>query len=383
MVEMPDTAQGFSLLLDSDENFRSAGVGPKMTRGSVFQQWNGHWTSGATAEYSIVDGSGGTQFATGYTKHFKARDLATVKVRMGAGPGGKVGTISAGGKIGKGINETALAEPQSIPGTRTLYLSELRDTAWELTFNQFSGVDSEGEPTDHEARYTTSRRQSFAAGKTYTKTYNTAVFGPHLTKDYGLFRDGDEIVGGLPLFADSSKHMGTSNLTSVTTTLYRNGTKVASKEDPLLGEESYTVPAGDAAYKLTTSAQRSRKIAGGSTRIDASWTFRSKTAADKVQLPASTVRFNAKTAMDSTVAAGKAAVIPVVVEGAAAGRNLKSQSVWTSYDGGKNWKKVKVKNGKISVKNPAKGKAISFRAEVTDKKGNKSTLSIYNAYYGK
>jgi hypothetical protein len=177
--------------------------------------------------------------------------------------------------------------------------------------------------------------------------------------------------------------VGVSNLTSVTTNLYRDGTRIASKEDPLLGDETYAVPAGDAAYKLTTSAKRSGKVAGGSTRIDASWTFRSKHAADKVQLPASTVRFNARTALDSTVAAGRTTTVPVVVEGAAAGRNLKSQSVWASYDGGKTWKKVKVTNGRISVKNPAKGKAISFRAEVIDKKGNKSTLSIYNAYYGK
>jgi hypothetical protein len=35
------------------------------------------------------------------------------------------------------------------------------------------------------------------------------------------------------------------------------------------------------------------------------------------------------------------------------------------------------------VKNPAKGEAISFHAKITDKKGNKSTISIYNAYYGK
>ncbi|MCX4907376.1 S8 family serine peptidase [Streptomyces sp. NBC_00878] len=381
-VKTPDRTYGFDLVLDSYENFRSAGIGPKMTRGSVFQQWDGHWISGAAAEYNTVDGARGKQLATGYTRHFKARDLATVKARMGAVPGGKVGTVRAEGQVGELNNQTSINEPQSIPGTRTLYLSALRDTKWTLVFTQ-RGVDSGGETTVREATYTTDRPERFAAGKTYTRTFNTAVFGPHLTKDYGLFREGDEIYGSLPLFADSSRNVGISNLTSVTTKLYRNGTKVASKEDPLLGDERYAVPAGDAAYKLTTSAKRSSKIAGGSTRIDASWTFRSKTAADKVQLPASTVRFNAKTALDSTVAAGRTTTVPLVVEGAAAGRNLKSQSVWTSYDGGKNWKKVKVTNGKISVKNPAKGKAISFRAEVTDKKGNKSTLSIYNAYYGK
>lgn len=35
------------------------------------------------------------------------------------------------------------------------------------------------------------------------------------------------------------------------------------------------------------------------------------------------------------------------------------------------------------MKNPAKGKSISYRADVTDKQGNKSSVSIYNAYFGK
>ncbi|WP_028810266.1 hypothetical protein, partial [Streptomyces sp. 351MFTsu5.1] len=92
---------------------------------------------------------------------------------------------------------------------------------------------------------------------------------------------------------------------------------------------------------------------------------------------------NAATGPDSRVEAGKTVKIPVTVEGAAKGSNLKSLSVYVSYDYGQTWKKVTVTGGKITVKNPAKGKAISFHAKIADKKGNKSTISIYNAYYGK
>ncbi len=74
---------------------------------------------------------------------------------------------------------------------------------------------------------------------------------------------------------------------------------------------------------------------------------------------------------------------PLTVEGAAKGSNLKSLAVYVSYDYGQTWKKVTVKDGQITVKNPAKDKAISFHAKIADKKGNKSTISIYNAYYGK
>ncbi|MFE4583478.1 hypothetical protein, partial [Streptomyces chartreusis] len=63
--------------------------------------------------------------------------------------------------------------------------------------------------------------------------------------------------------------------------------------------------------------------------------------------------------------------------------NLKSLAVYVSYNGGKTWKKTTVTKGKVTVKNPAKGKAVSLRAKITDKKGNASLITVYNAYYGK
>jgi hypothetical protein len=127
-----------------------------------------------------------------------------------------------------------------------------------------------------DAFYTLGAEQTFKAGKRYAKTFNTAVFGPRLTADDGLFREGDDIFGLLPLFADGSKHAGSSDFTAVTTTLYRNGTEVGSHDDPLFGEKAFKVPAGDAEYRLTTSVRHSAEVAAASTRIDASWTFHSR-----------------------------------------------------------------------------------------------------------
>src|SRR5690606_10555089 len=148
--------------------------------------------------------------------------------------------------------------------------------------------------------------------------------------------------------------------------------KVGSNRDPLLGDGEFKVPSGDAAYRLTTSVKRSAKVAAVSTRIDASWTFRSKKTSGFKQLPASTARFHAVTGLDGKVKAGKKVTVPVSVQGAAKGKNLKSLSVYVSYNHGKTWKKITVKKGKITFKNPAKGKAISFHAKIADKKGNKS-----------
>lgn len=151
------------------------------------------------------------------------------------------------------------------------------------------------------------------------------------------------------------------------------------------GEKVFKVPAGGAEYTLTTSARRSAKVQAASPRVDTSWTFRSKKPSSELPtaLPVSTVRFRAPVGLDSRVEAGRTVTYPVAVEGAARGRNLKSLSVYVSYDNGESWKKTDVKNGKITVKNPAKGKGVSLRAKITDKKGNTSTISVHNAYYGK
>ncbi|GAA2584854.1 S8 family serine peptidase [Streptomyces roseoviolaceus] len=380
-VEAGDSSYGFGWLLDSYADIRTAHVGPQITDGSVTQQWDGHWTKGAKEQYSVTGGGPVKQLATGYTKHYKASELATVKAGLGAAASGKKGSISAVGWMPWSGSASSIGVEQALPGTRTLHLSTQGGVKWDFDFAQNGGVDAEGFPV-FEAGYSLGG-QKFAGGKSYSKTFNTAVFGPRLNADFGLFREGNQIHGSLPLFADGKGNPGSSLFTSVNTTLYRNGTKVGSNDDPLFGEKKFKVPAGDAEYKLTTSVKRSVKVAAASTRIDASWTFRSKKTTGIKQLPASTARFNAATGLDSKVPAGKTVSIPVTVEGAAKGSNLKSLSVYVSYDYGKTWKKLTVKDGKVSVKNPEKGKAISFHAKIADKKGNKSTISIYNAYYGK
>jgi subtilisin family serine protease len=372
---------GIGLSLDSFAKLRMAHLGPELT--GLTQTWNGQWTKGANAEYDVATTAKVKKIQGNKVRHFKASELATVKNNLGAAAPGKSGGLATWGLFPEDV-VLGLPVEQKLPGARTLYLSTSDKIQWSFDFEQYAGKDADGVPIV-DAYYTLGTPQTFKAGQKYSKTFNTAVFGPHLNADYGLFRQGNEIYGFVPLFADGAGHAGSSDFTSVATSLYRNGTKVGTNADPLFGGGIFKVPAGDAEYKLTTSVKRSVKVAAASTRIDASWTFRSKKPAgeDAAKLPASTVRFNAKTGLDSRVEADKKVTFPVTVEGAAKGSNLKSLSVYVSYDYGQTWKKVQVKNGKITVKNPAKGKAISFHAKIADKKGNKSTISIYNAYYGK
>ncbi|MFI6275774.1 S8 family peptidase [Streptomyces sp. NPDC050988] len=379
-VDVGNSSYGFGWWLDTYANFRTAHAGAEITDGSLFQQWGGHWAKDGE-EYNTVAGGKVKKLATGYTKHYKASELATLKVGLGASTSGKKGAVNTIGWLPGSSSASSIGVAQTLPSTRKVHVTTAGGVKWEQDFEQHGGIDPDGFPIT-EVFYTLGSAQTFKAGKSYEKTYNTAVFGPRVGSGFGIQRDGNEIYGYLPLFADGKTHAGSSLFSAVTTTLYRNGTKVGSNADPLFGEGVFKVPAGDASYKLTTSVKRSVKVAAASTRIDASWTFRSKKVTS-ASLPTSSVRFNAAVGLDSKAPADKKVSIPVTVQGSAAGKNLKSLSVYVSYDYGQTWKKVTVKNGKIGVTNPAKGKGISFHAKITDKKNNKSTISIYNAYYGK
>ncbi|WP_233415384.1 hypothetical protein, partial [Streptomyces sp. N35] len=81
--------------------------------------------------------------------------------------------------------------------------------------------------------------------------------------------------------------------------------------------------------------------------------------------------------------AGRRMSMPVAVQGAAAGGNLKSLVVYVSYDQGRTWRKLTVHGGEVEFTNPAKGKSVSFHAKISDKKGNTTAMSVYDAYYVK
>ncbi|MEU9209157.1 S8 family peptidase [Streptomyces sp. NPDC048415] len=370
---------GFGIGADSFQDLRTAHIGPAVSSG-LSQSWSGTWTKGDDTEYDIFTGGKVTRLQGAHVKHYKAGELATLKTRIGAAASGKTGVVTANSFLPTDFSFGTGVE-QKLPGTRTLHLSTGDRVQWSFDVEQFGRKDADGYPIS-EAFYTEEDAHTFKAGKSYSKTFNTGVFGPKIGGVYGVYRDGKYIDGYLPLFADGQAHTGGSVYTSVRTTLYRNGTEIAQTDDPLDGSGQFKVPDADAAYKLTTSVKRSVKVAAASTRIDASWTFRSKKT-DEAKLPVSTVRFGASLGLDSRGPAGRKVTIPVTVQGAAAGSHLKSLAVYVSYDYGQSWTRLDVKNGKITFKNPAKGKGISFHAKIADKKGNKATISIYNAYYGK
>ncbi|MEV6954873.1 S8 family serine peptidase [Streptomyces sp. NPDC051183] len=380
---------GNGWVLQTFTGFRTAHMGPDITDGSLLQTWDAHFLKDATTQYSVAFGGKAQRLATGYTKHVKANELATLKVDVGASAPGKTTLASPFAHIPGAPEGNGFSAPQPAPGSRTFHVSTADGVKWTTKVDQLGEPDQWGYPA-YDGAYETVEPKRYAAGMTYQETFNTGVFGPLLGERMGVFRTAadpatgeHQIVAALPLFADGKGHTGFSAYTSATSTLYRNGVKVGENDDPLNGRRPFLVDATDAEYRLTTSVERSAKVAAASTRIDTSFTFRSKEVTTTTALPVSTVRFAAPVDLTSRAPAGKPVRIPVTVQGSAAGKNLKSLAVSVSYDDGKTWQLVKVENGRISVKNPAKDKAISFLAEVTDKQGNTSTLAIHNAYYGK
>ncbi|GGP32154.1 hypothetical protein GCM10010278_02490 [Streptomyces melanogenes] len=369
--------------------FRTAHLGPAVTDGSLLQTWDAHFVKGDTAQYSVAFGGKTQQVATGYTRHVKATELATLKVDVGASAPGKTTLTSPFAHLPGAPEGNGFSAPQPTPGTRTFYVSTTDGVKWATKSDQLGEPDKRGYPA-FDGSYEMSEPKRYEAGRTYHETFNTGVFGPLLGEKTGVFRAApdpatgeQQLVGAVPLFADGKGHTGFSAYTSAVSTLYRDGVKVAENDDPLTGGKPFTVDSADAEYRLTTSVERSAKVATTSTRIDTSFTFRSQRVATTTSLPVSTVRFAAPVDLASRAPAGRPVQIPVTVQGSAAGKNLKSLAVSVSYDDGKTWQLVKVENGRISVKNPAKDKAVSLRADVTDKQGNKSMLTIHNAYYGK
>ncbi|MFE6844748.1 S8 family serine peptidase [Streptomyces sp. NPDC057686] len=370
-------------------NFRTAHMGPDVSDGSLLQTWDAHLLKDATAQYSVAFGGKTQKVATGYTRHVKANELATLEVDIGASAPGKTTLTSPFARLPGAPEGNGFSAPQATPGTRTFHVTTADGVKWLTKSEQFGEPDQWGHPS-FDAAYEMTEPKRYEAGRTYRETFNTGVFGPLLGEKTGVFRTApdaatgeQQLIGALPLFADGNGHAGATTYTSARSTLYRNGVKVAENDDPLSGAQPFKVDAADAEYRLATSVERPAKVAAASTRIDTSFTFRSKQVAATTALPVSTVRFAAPVDLASRAPAGKSVRIPVTVQGSAAGRNLKSLSVSVSYDDGKTWQPVKVANGRICVKNPAKDKAVSFLADVTDKQGNTSSLTIHNAYHGR
>ncbi|MGW1276380.1 S8 family peptidase [Streptomyces tsukubensis] len=373
-----------TVMVPSLGSLRTGHLGPALPDGALTYALHANWR-GPGIDYNTVLSGRGNRFPAGAVKHYRKADFARVDAGLGASvPGRSGGYIPFGrppgdGFWGFGVDTVAPAQTR-----RSSLVTTAHGVRWDMEYAQLKSPDDVwfGGETVH--AFAESR--AFKAGRTYRIDFNTAAHGPSVGGDWGVFREEDTLQGRLPLFSDGHGNVSISGTyTSTRTTLHRGSTLVGRIDELPFYVELATLPAEKAQYTLVSTVSRAPEVSRAATRIDGSWTFRTGRTAPggSEQLPLSTVRFAPAVALDSTAPAGRTQSIPVTVQGPAAGKNLKSLSVSVSYDSGKNWQKVTVKNGKITVKNPAKGKGISLQAFVSDKKGNKASVRIANAYLGK
>ncbi|GAA2230509.1 hypothetical protein GCM10010232_16030 [Streptomyces amakusaensis] len=370
-------------VMNSFAGLRTAHLGPRITDGSLAQTWHLQWEKGGKTEYRTASGGAVEKLATGYSKKFAAADFATVRTGLGGSAKNRIGALNIGFRIGDLHSGVSPYDPGKLPVGRTVLLSVKDRAAWGIEYQQIT--QEWAGMVDSDVNYSIGEPRAFTAGRTYQEDFNSGVVSPALARSGGVNRAGNHVWGEVGMFTDGAGHPGWSAGTKYRTELYRGRTKIGEYEGGLRGEEGFEVGPGDAEYTLRSTVSRPPEVARATSRTEVSFTFRSKKPADgtTVQLPASTARFGAKTALDSTVPAGGQTTLPVTVEGAAAGSRLRSLAVQVSHDGGRSWRRTPVTKGRITVKNPAKGKSVSLRAEITDTSGNRSSVSVIDAYFGK
>ncbi|MFG2296119.1 S8 family serine peptidase [Streptomyces sp. NPDC048603] len=377
-----DATYAFGWWLGSYAQLRTRAQGPAPAAGTtLFQQWHTNWRA-EDGGYHAALGGPVPQLSTGYTRHLKDTDLATVLVTHGGSAAGKEGAVRAVGRLPGGGTENAAFSWGNVPNGVKWRLSAVDGATWDLSATQYA-VHEDG-TQDEEITYVGDGPRAYQGGRTHKEHFGTAVVGPRVdtAAGLGLYRDGDRIRGTLPLLADGAGHNGVDLLAKGKTVLYRNGIVAGTQNAELRDAKPFTVPPGEASYKLVATSTRPESVTRTSSKVTATWWFRSGTtrAGTPAQLPASVVRFTPDIRAEGTVNGGHPLRVPVTVQGSAAGQGLKSLTVSVSFDDGYTWKSLPVQNGAVTVQSPAAGGHVSLRGTAVDTAGNKSEVTVLRAY---
>ena len=318
----------------------------------------------------------------------RGHDFAHVRATY-AVQGGNDETFGLVGALGRSRDRLAFVPfapnlEVPVPGSRTEYYST-RDIEWTTTFQQNTRVEGGGWMTDADQ---TSSWRAFRPGERAAVRWNGSVIGPSFAApSFGdqpwVSRKGNELSAGIMMFADGNlDHVGSSRWDTGRTVLLRDGEIVAESEDPgfLFAELS----AEEAEYRLEAIATRS--LSDLSTRIEATWTFRSAATEATTALPVAALRFQPRLSDDGSAPAGGSFPLPVVVQRQAGvpAVPVHELSVEVSYDGGATWSRAHIKGDGDSwtalVKHPSQPGTVSLRAAATDRSGNTVTETIIDAY---
>ncbi|MFG3686666.1 S8 family serine peptidase [Micromonospora sp. NPDC047740] len=324
------------------------------------------------------------RWPTGYVRHYRPADLATVVHQFRGGYPGLANERIVFPESDYNIGGSAIVVPVVLPGRRIEHYSTSR-TQWSSELD-FGARGEDGWLEVQAVLQSVDTR--YRAGRTYREEWGSAPYGPSFPQprwpEQGITRNGDTIAVNLPVYSDAAGHPGGSRHDTEQTALYRNGKLVGAQ--PYAGYGEFAVPPGAADYRLEVSGARS--FTDLSTEMSAAWTFRSTHVPgdDWARLPAMAVRFAPSLSTDQSAPAGRPFTFPVTVErqpGAPAA-TVAALTVDVSYDGGKTWRKADLhRTGAgwaASVRHPAGPGYVSLRATARDSAGNTVSQRIIQAY---
>jgi hypothetical protein len=342
--------------------------------------------TGSPYFYGLTDQFVG-QVPTGFTRHYRPRDLATVRHRFrGVSHGDRTDRLVFPSYTEYDLGGTAIIAPIELPSVRVEHYSVSSNLEW-LTGLEFSNT-VEGEVWPELTAVLVSLPQSYQPGKRTVDTWNVAPFGPTFgtwDRSGGAVRRIDNtIIAEVSLFSDAHGHVGSVRPETARTALYRNGKLVDEFEEPGFGW--FEVPRAQANYRLETSL--THQVSDFSTSVSAVWTFPSGPVARKqtAALPVMAVHFAPNVDATNTAAAGRLVDIPFTVahQPGVTGIGVRKPTIEASFDGGATWQPAEVRSAKAGwtaqVRHPKQDGFVSLRASVTDNAGNTVQQTIIQAY---
>ncbi|WP_173156662.1 S8 family peptidase [Phytohabitans suffuscus] len=388
---LEDFAYSVGLWTDSFDELTTLHIGPRGERFSsyVASQWMKEDADGEAESspyfYGVAERFEG-RLPSGYAKHVRRGELATVRQEFGALPDGMIGHRLLFPELDPDSGGSAIALPTAAPGRRTEYLY-VPGVRWSPELH-ISKPGEEGFPDMRALLF--QAPVSYRAGQGYKDVWHTGPFGPVLPASQWpsqwTTRTGDTIIVDLPLYGDRAGHGGFSLTDSSRTALYRDGQLVGETEYSAFGVfEGLPPERGD--YCLEVADTRS--LGDLTTEVRGVWTFQSAHVPGEdvfARLPLSVVRFTPRLDADNAATAGRSFQIPVTVQGqsGAPGGKVRSLTVDVSYDDGKTWHKAQVRRDGggwvASVRHPGAAGFVSLRAKATDTGGNTVTQTVIHAY---
>ncbi|NUT53593.1 MAG: S8 family serine peptidase [Saccharothrix sp.] len=353
-------------------------VGPALPEGdlsgSVGAQFQGAPVDGSPVHYRfrwVVPGGA----PTGYTRAPSLAELAEVRTAIAPGPPDRQYLHAGNANPPDGSGGWSVLLPVPAGGEVVDRITPDQLT-WGWSYQRISPQYRT------EADYSSYNR-TYRLDGDYAERFAYPVLGPGLSglsaTYLGVYED--RVTAQVPLINDRDGNLGRGSHESARTSLYRDGRLVGQVRDQW-GE--FSVPPGEASYRLEHDVVRDASANELSTRISGAWTFRTDVLPDGNgrRLPMSVVRFTPELDAAGGAPAGRVLRVPLTVEqqdGADNGE-VDRVRVEVSFDDGRTWKPAPVAGGAALVWNPNAAGYASLRASGTDSDGNTFEHTVIRAY---